>query len=53
MFNEIQKQGGGEIIYPEKGRTYNHSINKLAFIFQKISCDCIKQQCKTNGTIKR
>ena len=41
-----------EIIYTEKGGAY-HLINKSAFIFYKISCNCVRQWCKTNGIIKR
>ena len=38
----------------KQGRLYiqRNVINKSAFIFQKISCDCVRQLCKTNGTIE-
>ena len=38
--------------YIYKARTYDRLIIKSAFIFQKVSCDRVKQWCKKNGTIK-
>ena len=58
VFNKIQKtkkkqkkNKGGNYIFKE--RICDCSIIKLAFIFQKELCDCLRQRCKTNGTIRR
>ena len=42
---------GGNYIFKE--RTYDRSTIKSTFIFQKEPRDCVRQWCKTNGTIKR
>ena len=50
MFNEIQKQGRKLYIQRKREHTTIQSINQRSY-FQKH--DCVRQWCKTNGTIKR
>ena len=51
MFYEIQKNKKGNYIYRERR---NISFNQLICIhISKITCDYVRQWCKTNRTIKR